>query len=144
MLKYLFTAEFANGNLFDQNPEDRSTIEPEKKSAFFDVMERIRSGKPDDKLIGFHLVDPISKNQLSVNLINGLFYFNGFPFNVADEYNHLELGELTDYEVIYFRKTRQHINSETLKVIRTELTFRLGWKAKDKEGKVVQRVIEIA
>ena len=144
MLKYLFTAEFANGDLFDQNEEDKSLIDPDKRSSFFDVMERVKTGKPEDKLIGFHLVDPINKTQLSVNLINGLFYLDGFPMNVSDEYNHLELGELTDYTVIYFRKHREHINRETGKIIASELTFRMGWKAKDKNGNVVQRVIEIA
>ncbi|GAC1516221.1 MAG: hypothetical protein NVS1B11_36250 [Terriglobales bacterium] len=40
-LAYLFEAHFASGITISQTPDDRSTIEPDIRSAYFDVVQLI-------------------------------------------------------------------------------------------------------
>lgn len=142
-LKYLFTAEFANGDLIDQNEDDKSTIDPEKRSAFFDILEREKSGKPEDKLIGFHLQNQETKDEVSVNLINGDFIIKGVPFYVHDK--RLDEPPLKDFRLIYFRKHTHNINQESREELSHDIAFRIGWQTNHPvTGENVQRIIEVS
>lgn len=171
-LKYLFTAQFAGGEeLFDQNEEDVSAIDP-KKSAFYDVLQRIKSGKEEDKLVAFHLASFEKKevilkdgeelpqadglrykvidgklmehrltSHVAVNLIDGSFTINNFPVMVFEK----NVGDppLTNYRVIFWRKHLQHIQQQSGQVIGHDVIYQLGWQANDHKGNNVQRIIEI-
>jgi len=52
-LKYLFVVQFDDQTLYEQNPEDVSLIDPEKRSCFYDVMQAVEQGK---KIVWFLLL----------------------------------------------------------------------------------------
>jgi hypothetical protein len=47
MLKYLFTASFRDGKIYQQNEEDISVVDP-SKSCFFDILEEEKTGNQID------------------------------------------------------------------------------------------------
>jgi hypothetical protein len=124
MLKYLFTAQYLDGSVFAQNPEDVSSVDP-KRSAFYDV--------DHSKLAIFYLVS--SNNVYSVNLIDGHFEVNGVPFRLHDD------PELKDFRLIFFRQHTHNYNIITKEELSHEIVYKLGWQT-TKEGKNIQHVIE--
>src|SRR4051794_11407218 len=66
---YLFFVEYADGTAFHQTPDDRSAIDPEKRSQFYDVLQ---SGQ---RIKRFSLVN--KTNRITVDLTTGLFEING-------------------------------------------------------------------
>jgi len=77
----------------------------------------------------------------TVDLTDGHFECNTIPFTVYDK----QIGdpELTEYRLIFFRKHTHQINQGDGKEIAHEVAYRFGWQANDKDGKNVQRIIEI-
>jgi hypothetical protein len=69
ILKYLFFVEYTDGTIYQQTPEDKSKIDPEKRSEFYDVLH---SGKIIKR---FSLIG--DGNKVTVDLSTGLFYVNG-------------------------------------------------------------------
>lgn len=132
MLKYLFTAEFNNGELFDQNLEDVSLIDP-TKSAFYDVLQR------EKELVRFHLFDEENNKLFTVDLRDGSFSANGAVFNMHDHLDNLT----NEFRLIFFRRVRRHF-SQTFTEMGVDTTYRLGWQCLDKDGKNVQRVMEFS
>ena len=131
MLKYLFDVEFTDGSTYTQTPADRSVFDPEKRSCFYDVMQLIEQGK---QIKLFLLSD--GKNGFLVDLSDGHFEINGIPFFMHEQ------RDLTDFRIIFFRQHTHHFNQDN-KEIGHEITYRMGWQTNDKDGKNVQRVMEI-
>lgn len=125
-LKYLFTAEYKDGTLFTQNPEDVSAVDP-KRSAFFDVKH--------DQLIGFVLSD--GKNTFGVDLTDGHFEINGVPFFLHET-------EMRDFKLFFFRRHSHTFSSDGAEQTHT-ITYRLGWRAYDPTAREeTERIIEFA
>lgn len=101
-LKYLFTAFFEDGHTIEQTPEDVSTIEPEKRSAFFDVL----AYEQKSPLIEFALYNLEERKAISVDLKTGLFTSvlgdQRIEFNIADQLFEKE----APFRLIYFRENR--------------------------------------
>lgn len=129
-LKYLFVVQFDDNTLYEQNPGDVSTIDPEKKSCFYDVMQMVEQGK---KIVWFLLTD--NRNVYAVNLLHGYFQINGVNF-----YMH-ERRDIQDFRIVFFR---QHTHSFNLglKELGHEMVFRMGWQA-TVDGQNLQRIMEI-
>lgn len=125
MLKYLFTAEYADGTVLRQTPEDRSTIEPDKRSAFFDALAREgreEGAKPNNRMVRFTLTG--DDGEYSVDLIDGSFTFNGKRVVAIED---SMIGK--DLRIIFWRNHSQEIT-----VSRHESTlgndtivYRFGW-----------------
>jgi hypothetical protein len=132
-LKYLFTAFYSDGSSYQQAPEDKSLLH-EKGSAFSDVDQ--------DKLVAFCLEDqtnkPLDGTVYTVNLLNGIFAINEHPFFMHEE-------EITNIRLIFFRKHIETlvISGDSEPAHTSEIYYRLGWQALDKEGKNIRRVMVI-
>ena len=122
MLKYLFHAEYTDGTIFYQMPEDVSK-QDSKRSAFYDV--------DHSRLRAFHLLG--QEYCYTVNLVDGSFMVNGVSFRMHEE-------PLENFRLIFFRRHTHSFtgSSETHKIV-----YRLGWQATDAEGRNQQRVMEI-
>lgn len=104
MLKYLFTATYSDGSTFTQNAEDKSAIDPVKRSAFYDV--------DHSKLVTFSLQG--EGHSYLVDLRTGHFEIDGViqPSTTKKPIENLRL--------IYYR---QHTH-----------TFKLGGQIPGAEG----------
>lgn len=142
-LNYLFIAEYIDGTLFKQTPEDISTIDP-LRNCYYDVLQ---SGK---KIRRFSVVG--KGNQITVDLGNGVFYVNGLPVLLESE----KLPCLPDkFELIWFHRVNQSINitgevQEDLSIKETKREpqpehreYFIGWKCNIK-GKSYQQKIGVA
>lgn len=130
MMKYLFTAKYKDGSVYEQNPEDVSVTESEKRSCFYDIKDTL------EDLESFTLTG--EGHIYKVDLIDGHFEVDGVPFDMHEE-------NLKDFRLIYFR---QHTHSFNQKVEETvefahNIVFRFGWQTNDSEGKNYQRVMQI-
>lgn len=103
-LKYLFVAEFSDGTYFKQTPDDRSSIDPEKRSQFYDLLQN------EKKIRRFSLVEKKGfglGNVVTVDLGTGIFYVNGFPILLEAE----KLPTLPDkFELIFYRQRTFNID----------------------------------
>lgn len=102
-LKYLFIAEYSDGELFVQTQEDKSEIEPDTRSAFYDVLN---SGKT---VVKFTLMEDklVLAKSVSVDLRTGLFEINGM--RVLLEGQKLP-GLPKKFDLIYYRQVTQSLN----------------------------------
>lgn len=129
-LKYLFDVEFIDGETYTQNPEDISLKEG-NKSCFYDILEMIKEGK---KVKTFLLSD--GQDSYSVDCADGHFEVNGLPFKFHNE-------QFEEFELVFFRKHRQNLKPFTNEAWEDPVIYRIGWKTKDKDGKEIERVMEI-
>ena len=112
-LNYRFVAIFADGHQIIQSPEDESKLDPEKRSAFYDVLEY----EKNFPLVRFVLNEEgygvlgRERTQVFVDLTTGLFTVNGVEINIADQ-NFIPTEPL---RLIYFREThvQQTMNQQT-------------------------------
>lgn len=136
-LNYLFVAEFADGEIIQQTPEDQSLIEP-TKSAFYDVLEKSKT----IKLQRFHLAN--EHNIYTVDLRDGSFEVNGLSFEAHDQYLEIE----QPLRLIYFREN--HVLSAVDSNSNDKITpykhyvnrYFIGWQF-TKDGKNYQQTIAI-
>lgn len=146
-LRYLFVAEFINGERLTQTLEDRSEIDP-SKNAFYDVMQRSKQVA----LARFHLTD--GHQWYSVDLRDGSFEINGIPFETFDPHNN-PYGRITPpLRLIYFVSDDSRAVNKLVKVTNPNDTnkvmdyhysakrFLLGWQFTD-GGKNYQQTIAI-
>lgn len=117
-LKYLFTVGFADGTTLEQTPEDQSTIDPERRSAWYDVVNR---GTP----VHWIVIHDESGNELGVDLTDGHFEINGDSF-------WLEVPDEGSLEPVFYRQHTHNFNVEGQE--EAHLTrYVIGWKQGDKE-----------
>ncbi|HEY1037171.1 MAG TPA: hypothetical protein VGE62_01155 [Candidatus Paceibacterota bacterium] len=139
MLKYLFSVVFKDGTEYHQNQDDKSAIDPEKRSAFFDVAQRLEDVK------SFTLNG--EGRSYCVNLEDGGFSVNGNTIYLHEEQI------LAPARLIYWRKHtkqfQQFIDAETgegmskPEEIGSTLVYQIGWQSTDKDGKNYQHTINI-
>jgi len=127
-LKYLFTAEFEDGSVFEQPKDDKSRIN-EEKSSFYDLLEikkRIRQ---------FTLRNWWT--SVAVDLIDGHFEVNGLPIQVGDA-----LPIKSDLRLIFFRQHQHDYNPVLKKEIAHRVRYFIGWQTTI-NGKNFKRLIGI-
>lgn len=139
-LNYLFIAEYIDGTLFKQTPEDKSKIDS-SRNCYYDVLQ---SGK---KIRRFSVVG--KGNQITVDLGNGVFYINGLPVLLESE----KLPCLPQkFELIWYHQVTRDQNvtfeKKTGKVLKTEdmpefREYFVGWKC-NINGKSYQQKIGVA
>lgn len=105
MLKYLFEAEFLDGGIYRQNPEDHSKKNPpikdaegnyQGKSAFSDIREEVEKYS----LKKFSLIEA-GKEVVSVNLVTGIFTVMGVDILVESE----KIPTMPEkFKLIYYRQ----------------------------------------
>lgn len=127
-LKYLFTVQYADGTVYEQTAEDKSILDPEKRSAFYDVVQRL------DEVHTFTLKG--DGHEYLVDLENGLFAVDNVAFRMHEE-------RLAKYKLIFFRQHTHTYRAETREEIDHQIVYRFGWEAKDKDDKNVERVMQI-
>ena len=124
-LKYLFTAEYKDGTIYKQNPEDVS-ISDKKRSCFFDVKQ--------EELRKFSLCG--QGNIFSVNLEDGHFEINNVPFFLEE---HIEGRE---YRIIFWREHTHTLNPATREETH-KIVYLLGWQTNGENGRNIQRILRI-
>lgn len=135
-LEYLFVADFADGSRYFQTPADRSVFHPLSKSAWWDVDQRIA------EVVKFTLVDIHNQHEHSVHLDDGHFISDGTHIPNTKAIDH---GELTNYRVIYFRRTQQQIVLGPDGHVKRPfiIGYFIGWQANDVKEKCHKMMIEV-
>lgn len=124
-MKYLFTAQFNDGEEYRQTTEDKS-LTIEGKSAFYDIK---------DKQIKTFRLEGDGHTYL-VDLTDGHFEIDGVPFGVNEPVSADE-----PLRLIYFR--RNYIHHAGTEIIGTDRHFFIGWQT-TVNGKNYQQIIQIA
>ncbi len=134
-LKYLFEAHFANGPSVFQTKEDKSLIDPDKRSAFYDVSQRI------DDIIIFGLYN--DEHTYVVDLRDGHFEIDKVPFYAQPSTSN-NIPEGGKYKLLYFRDHQQDfiVDQGNGQCAEGEhrVMYRLGWEY-EVAGKTYQQTI---
>lgn len=112
-----FIAEFTDGTIITQTPEDTST-HVEGKNAFYDVLQRL------DDVLRFSLIQE-DGTRLTTDLSTGHFEVNGVPFFAHDQ-NKQPQGKL---KLIYFKEMHQNFHqgvSEPYEIYCNK--YYIGWE----------------
>lgn len=135
-LKYHFTAVFADGSSICQQPDDRSAIDPEKRSQFYDVMQHAEVSP----LVFFQLTtadyEADEFHFYSVDLLDGHFEVDGIPFVMHEE----EIAE--PLRLIFFRHHTHGFN-QNHEELAHQVSYHFGWQT-TVNGENLQRVMQIA
>jgi hypothetical protein len=124
-MKYLFTAQFNDGEEYKQRDDDASQT-TEGKSAFYDIKDRdIKTFKLEG-----------DGHTYLVDLCDGHFEIDGVPFGISEPVVTSE-----PLRLIYFR--RNYIHHAGMEILGTEQEFYIGWQTNDLEGKNIKRIIQI-
>lgn len=99
-MRWLFTAEFADGSTIEQDESDRSQTRTDGTGSRFSDVLAYQDTSP---LVAFHLYHTNGKEAATVDLRTGAFVINGTPFHAHNQF--FEPGE-RQLELIYFRETR--------------------------------------
>lgn len=146
-MEYLFTAYYNDGSFYQQNSEDKSIKEPDKRSCFYDIEH--------DKLVKFNLTN--GKNNYSVNLLNGEITCpaENQSFIIKNKNSTCKLNNdtliinheqqnLKNYRIIYYRGKEVAINYEFAPGQREKIiNYVLGWQALNENGENIQQTIQI-
>lgn len=124
MLKYLFTVTYKDGSTYEQNSEDRSITEPEKRSCFFDVHQ--------DDVATFTLKG--DGHSYTVDLRDGHFEVDGVPFAMHEE-------KLSNFRLVFFRHHTHGFN-QAYEELSHEIVYRMGWQC-TVDGENYQKVMQI-
>lgn len=134
MLKYLFTATFKDGSILQQTQEDRSAIDPEKRNAFYDVMQR------EDDLVKFEIKG--EGHTYGVSLEDGSFVIDGESFfRCPTPETRLRI-------IFYMNKsaistsTRDTCALKPIQYVETNF-FALGWQTTRKDGRNQHEIMQI-
>lgn len=137
MLKYLFTVTYRDGTTYNQNKEDRSITEPDKRSCFFDVRQ--------EDVKTFTLSG--NGHTYSVDMDDGHFTIDGVQVELNPE-NKPPLGNLR----LIFWRNRTHLinvtydtstgNTTETKEMGLVTRYRFGWQTTI-NGKNYQEVMQI-
>lgn len=123
-MKYLFACRFSDGSRYFQRADDVS-LTNDKKSAFFDVMDKdiVRFWIDGD---GHHIV---------VDLTDGHFDVDGASFKLHDDEG------LKNFRLIYYRRiTAKFSGTEE---VERETEFCIGWQTNGKFGENIKRILMI-
>lgn len=135
-MKYLFEACFIDGTSINQNPEDTSTLDPQR-SSYYDVVQ-----KGLDNLEAFGLYS--DDHTYVVDLTDGHFEINGIPFS-AQPVGLPTMSEGGKFTLIYCRDHQHHLIAGADGSISEgshDMQFRFGWTYTDPSGiEYVQTIV---
>lgn len=131
MLKYLFTCSFEDGQIYTQNQEDISILDP-SKSCFYDVLKE----QENNKIQIFCLADQDGLNDYTVDLRDGSFLVNGVKFFLHES----EMGYFNRRLIYYRRRTVSF--STSFEERESSTLFVLGWQGNDLHGNNREFVIK--
>lgn len=147
-LKYLFEVKYADGEVYRQTPEDKSKIDPEKRSEFYDVLQEVEKGRT---IRFFSLIEQGGNNNIvTVDLGTGIFYVNSLPVILES----VKLPTMPDkFELIFYRQWTQSVNQDYKKNKEGILKFVgmtpqgeafceyfIGWKCKIANKEYIQKM----
>ena len=142
-LKYLFTAYFADGSQFIQPADDKSTIDPEKRSSFYDVLKK----EEEIPLIAFQLQEVDSNGNfladghiIGVDLLNGSFVIGKTNVLIHDFHTKGE-----KLRLIFFRQHKHDVemtDGVPTKEVAHNVSYNIGWQT-TVDGTNHQRVMRI-
>ena len=125
-LKYLWTAEFADGSTIEQPEDDRYSKHDDSAewnpSAFRDILEH------PSELVRFTL------GSISIDMLTGVISISGTDFKINDED--------TKRKLIFYRDIeRTYVDGVDMgsKVV----SYSVGYEYKDNKGKVHKRIMRI-
>ncbi len=133
-LKYLFRAEFDDCKEIRQTLDDKSVLDPENRSQFYDVLEY----QKQHRLLSFTLED--ESHIYKVDLQDGHFEIDGTPFKMHEK-------QFAVYELIFYRNhTHTFLQTvgagePTTEETSHKVVYRIGWKAKEDQKE--QRVLQV-
>ena len=143
-LKYLFEVKYADGEIYRQTPRDKSKIDPEKRSEFYDVLQEIEKGRT---IQFFSLVG--DGKTITVDLGTGLFYVNGVKLLLESE----KLPVMPEkFDLIFYRQWTQQVNVEykgkkigPFEIVSEEpqqafCEYFIGWKCEIKGKRYIQKM----
>lgn len=143
-LAYLFEAHFLDGSMIQQTQDDRSAIDPERRSAFYDVAQRI------DEVAYFGIWN--DQHRFVVDLRDGHFEVDGVAF-FAEPRAHLATsdGKPTippggKFRLVYFRDRQQdlHVGANgSMTPGEQRIAFRLGWEYTAPDGRKFEQTIVV-
>ena len=127
ILEYLFIAQFNDGSIIEQNPQDLSTIDP-TRNCYYDVLQEVVKGKVIRK---FSLSG--RDNIISVDLKTGLFLVNGITFlleseklpQVPEKFNLIWYHQVSQSQNITFDEASGEVSSRENLPERRE--YFIGW-----------------
>jgi|ERR1700719_3524342 len=144
ILKYLFVAEFTDGTVIEQTPDDMSKLG--LRNCYSDVLEAQKNGKI---LKAFTLNRVGSVENVSVNLLTGIFTINGLEVLLESD----KLPALPDhFELIWYHQVTRDMNityavqtgKEVDRTYAPEFReYFIGWKCTI-HGKSYQQKIAVA
>lgn len=150
-LKYLFRAEFLDGSVYSQNPEDVSLTDP-KRSCFYDVLELEKErGRVTRFMLGYQHPHKAFSNLIlgvmSVDLLTGAFEAHNsedsIVFFAGDPRDRLPHVAGLEYRLIFFRRHTIHshpLPDGGLQMGAGGIEFHLGWQVTI-EGRNVQNTV---
>ncbi len=155
-LKYLYEAEFADGEVLVQPEDNISSLKPDfdkdgwRPSAFYDVTEKAKSVL----CTRFSIIG--DGHRYTVDLIDGHFEIDGMPFIVHPQGLKVWSTEDNPLRLIYHRETKQEQNmtytvNESGGIDMTEgemgekyvSRYFLGWQTNLSNGENIQHTIAI-
>lgn len=154
-LKYLFEAEFVDGEILLQPEDNKSRVhkmdaEGYQPSAFRDVLDKEKKVR----LREFHLVG--EGHRYTVNLEDGHFEIDGIPFVAHQQGLRVWSTKDDPLRIIFFRETKQEQNltfrmdgeggSELESVENGERyvsRYFIGWQTKLANGENIQQTIAV-
>ena len=88
-MKYLFTCKFQNSYLLKQSREDKSILEPETRSTYYDIIKEEEKGNPPVLFsltdgVNYHAVD-LTSGQFSKNSSFGDFLESYYLFSILNQ-----------------------------------------------------------
>ena len=128
--KYLFRADYKDGESYEQGSEDKS-LQKEDKNAFFDIF--YQPIKPLTDLLRFNLIG--EGHIYTVDLTDGHFEIDGIPFHLNDE------DSLKDFRLVFFKR---HFHHTTVggKGMGHDIHYFIGWQT-TVNGKNHKQMIQI-
>ena len=138
VLRYLFRAVLANGQVVRQTPKDVCPTDP-KRTAFWDLCWKDNNGNgvPSDTgllmcrldIVTFELkaVNGQTPSKYLVDLRDGHFEFDNTRIDAVDDKPLLKPFALP-LMLVYFRRRREHMNAVSGAVIGSECEYHFGWK----------------
>ena len=128
-LKWLFIAEYDDGSQYHQTPVD-AAVGSKPGSAFTDVDVA--------RVVKFGLTS--DEETWAVDLKDGSFWHDGKKFHIFDPDV-----VLSDRELIYWRRVYRSlgVTPDTMLDLGFRMRYYFGWKAKDKDGNIIERTLWI-
>ena len=139
-MKYLFTVQYKDGSVYQQNSGDQSIKDP-ARSCFYDVML--------DKVAQFTLSDGI--NEYAVVLSDGHFEINSAPVYVGStpesvgpmpKQREAEHGAWGDLQLVYFRRNRQYLKlGSNVEEHSHDVEYHMGWQGMGPDGTLYKQTV---